>query len=125
MDTRRAVGARGEDLAADHVTELGWTVLDRNWRSGRAGELDLVALEPGAGRYGTLVFCEVKARTGHGYGEPLEAITYAKLRRLQLLSLDWLAQHDVRCDGVRLDAIGVLLERGRAPQISHQRGVTR
>lgn len=43
-----AVGRVGEDLAATYLTDLGWQVLDRNWRpgSGLRGELDLVALEP-------------------------------------------------------------------------------
>jgi putative endonuclease len=124
MDQRRATGAQGEQIAAAHLEELGWTVVDRNWRSGRLGELDLVALQPGPGRLGTLVFCEVKTRRGLGYGDPLDAITYKKLGRLQALAGQWLAVHDVRCDRLRVDAIGVLLMSGCAPVISHLRGVT-
>jgi hypothetical protein len=41
--------------------------------------LDLICREPD----GTVVVCEVKARTGRGYGTPLEAITHAKARRLR------------------------------------------
>jgi len=81
MDQRRTTGAQGEQIAAAHLEGLGWTVIDRNWRSGRLGELDVVALQPGPGRLGTLVFCEVKTRRGLGYGDPLEAITYKKLGR--------------------------------------------
>lgn len=124
MDRRRDTGARGEDLAVTHLAGLGWTVIDRNWRSGRLGEIDVVARQPGPGRLGTLVFCEVKTRRGTGYGDPLEAITYAKLGRLQALAVQWLAVHDVRCDRVRIDAIGVLLAPGAAPVLNHQRGVT-
>ena len=75
MDQRRTTGAQGEQIAVAHLEGLGWTVVDRNWRSGRLGELDVVALQPGPGRLGTLVFCEVKTRRGLGYGDPLEAIT--------------------------------------------------
>jgi len=124
MDQRRATGAQGEQIAAAHLEGLGWTVVDRNWRSGRLGELDLVALQPGPGRLGTLVFCEVKTRRGLGYGDPLDAITYKKLGRLQALAGQWLAVHEVRCDRLRVDAIGVLLMSGCAPVISHLRGVT-
>ncbi len=124
MDRRRTTGAEGEQLAAAHLERLGWTVVDRNWRSGRLGELDVVALQPGPGRLGTLVFCEVKTRRGLGYGDPLEAITYAKLGRLQALAGQWLAGHEVRCDRIRIDAIGVLLLDGAAPVITHLQGVT-
>ena len=43
MDQRRTTGAQGEQIAAAHLEGLGWTVIDRNWRSGRLGELDVVA----------------------------------------------------------------------------------
>ena len=58
------------------------------------GELDIVALDRSDGRR-TAVFCEVKCRTGLGYGDPLEAITYAKVRRLRQLAAEWMAS--TRC----------------------------
>ena len=36
------LGARGERIAADHLTDAGLRLLDRNWRC-RDGELDIVA----------------------------------------------------------------------------------
>jgi putative endonuclease len=121
MDNRLATGARGEAVAAGYLADLGWAVVDRNWRAGRLGELDLVAREPNGGR-GVLVFCEVKTRTGLGFGAPLEAVTREKLRRLYRLALAWLAAHEVRADRIRVDAIGVLLTPGEAPRIDHVRG---
>lgn len=124
MDRRRDTGARGEDIAAAHLEALGWRVIDRNWRAGRLGELDVVAVQPGPGRSGTLVFCEVKTRRGLGYGAPLEAITYEKLSRLKALAGRWLEAHDVHSDRIRIDAIGVLLDRESAPIVTHLQGVT-
>ena len=69
---RQALGAYGEELAARHLRERGLVVLDRNWRC-PLGEIDLV-LRDGD----TLVVCEVKTRSGVGYGTPHEAVTPAK-----------------------------------------------
>ncbi|MDR0848327.1 MAG: YraN family protein [Propionibacteriaceae bacterium] len=122
MDTRKTLGAWGEDIAAAHMESLGWRIVDRNWRYSRVGEVDIVALAPGSSR-GTLVFCEVKAKSGQGYGQPLEAITVAKLRRLHRLACAWMATHDLHFDHVRIDAIGVLAEQGKPPVITHAEGV--
>jgi Holliday junction resolvase-like predicted endonuclease len=51
-------------------------------------ELDLVLRR---GR--RIVFCEVKAKGGPGYGDPLEMITREKLRRLWQAGDAWLASH--------------------------------
>lgn len=119
----QVVGRRGEQLAADYLELLGWRILDRNWRC-PAGELDLVALEPGDGGRDCLVFVEVKCRTGSGFGDPLEAITVAKVAKLVELSRLWLRSHDMRAPHVRIDGVGVLAVRGRRPEISHARGIT-
>jgi putative endonuclease len=50
-----ALGRYGEQLAAEHLTAAGMTVLARNWRCAQ-GELDLVLRDTD----GTVVFCEVK-----------------------------------------------------------------
>jgi len=39
------------------------------------------------------VFCEVKAKGGPRYGDPLEMITSEKLRRLAHAGESWLASH--------------------------------
>ena len=118
---RQALGARGEDLAVAELRRQGMEVLERNWRC-RLGEIDIVATETAAGRT-TVVFCEVKCRSGLGFGDPLEAITWAKLRRLRSLAAEWMRVHDVKAAAVRLDAVGVLLIRGREPTIRHVRAV--
>jgi putative endonuclease len=120
-NARQALGARGEDLAVAELRRQGMEVLERNWRC-RLGEIDVVAAETVAGRT-TVVFCEVKCRSGLGFGDPLEAITWAKLRRLRSLAAEWLRVHEVSAADVRLDAVGVLLVRGRAPTVRHVRAV--
>jgi putative endonuclease len=117
---RREVGQSGEDVAVGHLVAQGWRIVDRNWRC-PAGEVDVIALTPEPDP--VLVFCEVKCRRGLGYGDPLEAITYAKRVKLRQLALTWLGEQEHRVPRVRIDAIGVLLRSGRAPLINHLQGI--
>jgi putative endonuclease len=89
---RQRIGARGEDLAVAELESQGMQVLARNWRC-KLGEIDVVALERSNGR-DVLVFCEVKCRTGLGFGGPLESITHSKLRKLRQLTAEWLAREE-------------------------------
>ena len=69
-------GARAEDLCAGLLRAAGMRVIERNWRC-RHGEIDLIAEE---GR--TLVFAEVRMRSGSGFGGAAESVTAAKRARL-------------------------------------------
>ena len=120
-NARQTLGARGEDLAVAELERLGMTILARNWRC-RLGEIDVVAAEV-IGDRTTVVFCEVKCRSGLGFGDPLEAITWKKLRTLRSLAAEWMAGHRVAAQAIRLDAIGVLLRRGEAPRLTHVKAV--
>ena len=110
----------GEVAAVQYLVKQGWTIVARNWRCS-LGELDIVARTPGPDP--VLVFCEVKCRTGTGFGDPLEAITAAKLSRLRRLALTWLGERSEWVPDYRLDAIGVLLPRDGRPRITHLEGV--
>ena len=101
-------GARGEELASAWYTAQGYSVLARNWRC-REGELDLVVV-----RAGCLVFCEVKTRTGSGFGIPAEAVTAAKQRRLRRLAARWLGEQPPagRYAELRFDVASVTLRAG-------------
>lgn len=64
---------------ARELAGLGWTVLARQVRVGRA-ELDLVAVDPGPPT--TLVIVEVRWRARRDYGLPEETVDGRKRRRL-------------------------------------------
>jgi putative endonuclease len=114
---RNALGRYGERVAARHLTEQGMVVLDRNWRCD-LGEIDLVLRD---GR--VLVVCEVKTRSSTAYGEPVATVTEQKAARLRVLAARWLEDHLVRPDEVRIDLVGVLLQRRGAPVLEHVQGV--
>jgi putative endonuclease len=120
-ESRRQIGQLGEDLACAELVRQGMEVVDRNWRCS-LGEIDIVAAEVGD-RGVTLVFCEVKCRTGLGFGHPLEAITFTKMQTLRQLAAHWLRQHRVAVRGIRLDAIGVVMLPGREPSLTHVKAV--
>ncbi|MGD1173549.1 YraN family protein [Mycobacterium seoulense] len=117
--TRVQLGAMGEALAVDHLTRMGLRILHRNWRC-RYGELDVVACDE-ASR--TVVFVEVKTRTGDGYGGLPYAVTERKVRRLRRLAGLWLAAQDNRWAGLRIDVIQVRIGRKRTPEIAHLQGI--
>jgi putative endonuclease len=106
MNTRQTFGRAAEQLAADHLVRLGWTLLGRNVRVGR-GELDIVARR---GR--VLAFIEVKARRGTACGMPEDAVGPRKRRQVARLAELWLACRpwaleaidDVRFDVIAVDA---------------------
>ena len=94
-------------------------LLTRNWRC-RYGELDVIAAEPATR---TVVFVEVKTRTGDGFGGLAYAVTGQKVRRLRRLAGLWLAGQDGSWTAIRIDVIGVRIGRCRTPEITHLQGV--
>lgn len=113
----QALGAYGERVAARHLAAAGMVVLDRNWRCPE-GELDLVLRE---GR--TLVVCEVKTRSSLEHGSPHEAITDAKLERLQRLGERWVQAHEVTPPETRVDLVAVLRPPSGPALVEHVRGL--
>lgn len=112
-----SVGSYGERVAAQRLIAEGMVLVDRNWRC-PAGEIDLVLRDGDV-----VVFCEVKTRTSAAFGHPLEAVRPEKAARLRRLAAMWLQAHDVHARGVRIDVVGVLLQRSGPPELSHVKGV--
>jgi len=117
--TRVQLGAMGEALAVDHLMRMGLRIVNRNWRC-RYGELDVIACDE---NNRTLVFVEVKTRTGDGYGGLAHAVNERKVRRLRRLAGLWLAGQDERWAAIRIDVIGVRITCRRIPEIMHLQGI--
>jgi putative endonuclease len=73
--------------ARRHYRLRAYRILGENvWSGGY--ELDLVVR-----RGSTVVFCEVKGKSGGGHGDPLEMVTAEKVRRLRRAASAWLASY--------------------------------
>lgn len=108
------LGPRGERAAARYLRRLGYRIVARGSRN-PLGELDLIAVD---GR--TVVFVEVKARTSAAAGQPFEAVTPEKQRRLTLAALAYLKYHGLLDHNSRFDVVSVIWPAGtRDPQIEH------
>jgi putative endonuclease len=119
-DRRALLGARGEQLAAEHLARRGLRIIERNFRT-RFGELDVIAGSPAV-----LVFCEVKTRIARGDGrDPLESVHPHKRGQVRRIAARWLAERPdhPRARELRFDAIGVTLDReGRLVRLDHVEG---
>ena len=113
---RRALGAYGERLAAQHLLATGLRLAARNWRCGD-GEIDIIAWDGDV-----LVFCEVKTRRGIEFGTPAESIVPAKARRLRRLAAQWLQSSAANPREVRFDVIEVRAPRSGTPRVEHIKG---
>lgn len=116
MAAKDAIGRYGEQVATNHLEQAGYTVLDRNWRC-QDGEIDLVARDGDV-----LVFCEVKTRSGMGFGDPAEAVGRAKSERLRRLAVRWMADRGVLGQDMRFDVVSVLRQPRGAARVRHLRG---
>ena len=78
--TTKALGDAAEDAALAHLQAAGLALVARNYRTpGRGGgEIDLVMRT----RDGTLVFVEVRRRTGGTHGGAAGSITALKQQRI-------------------------------------------
>ncbi len=103
MNAKRTLGNTGEDAALKYLKKYGYALMTRNYRAERC-EIDLIMRD---GK--TVVFVEVKARTGDRYGLGREAVTAVKQENIlraakHYLMKNRLFQSPVRFDVAEFDA---------------------
>jgi putative endonuclease len=98
-------GRLAERLAESLLREKKYDVLARNWRSGKY-EVDIIARE-GV----TLVFAEVKYRSGPFNDDPLLAVNRKKMKNLKEAAERWLETHPWKGE-LRFDVISIRKRNG-------------
>ncbi|MCX6791412.1 MAG: YraN family protein [Candidatus Gottesmanbacteria bacterium] len=111
----RSTGRAGEEIAARTLQEKGFTILKRNF-SNRFGEIDIIAQDRD-----TLVFVEVKAKTGIEYGLPEEMISPGKLARIRNMATLYMNGQLLPC---RIDVVAIVLgENNEVLRLTHYENV--
>ncbi len=93
-------GQQAEDLAAKVLLSYGFVVHAMNWRHDHC-EIDIIASNKDV-----LHFIEVKARWGLSFGEPEEAVSKLKFKRIQRAAREYLYQHP-KWQKVQYDIIAI------------------
>lgn len=96
----RAVARLTEDIAASALQKKGYTILKQNFAN-RFGEIDIIAQQGD-----TLVFVEVKAKTGVEFGTPEEMISRGKLQKIRNMATLYTEGKSLPC---RIDVIAIVL----------------
>jgi putative endonuclease len=106
------LGKRGENLACQFLRKNGYKILYRNFRGRTGGEIDVVCRDRD-----TLVFVEVKTRTGEDFGRPFEAIDRDQRKRISRGGLAWLRLLDDPDILFRFDVVEVIIAEGAEPRL--------
>ncbi len=116
-DENQKTGIFGERIAARYLRRHGYTIKDRNWRTGHL-ELDIVAAS-----WRHIAFVEVKTRTYtpdtlDSALPPGSAVGFEKKRLTRQAALRYLREHPTKKEP-RMDVIEVFLLRreNRSPKV--------
>ena len=95
-------GKFGENLACNYLTELGYKILVKNYRTA-LGEIDIIAEKDGV-----TIFVEVKAKSTARFGYGREMVTSTKLRKIRNCAIYYLKQNKKLESRVRFDCIEIM-----------------
>jgi putative endonuclease len=110
-DHRQSLGKLGENLACAALTERGYAIIARRYRT-KLGEIDIIA-----GDGGTTVFVEVKSRAGDEFGGGAAAVTAWKQRKVTLMAMDYLVRNRLEDTPCRFDVVTVDVANGKEPRV--------
>jgi len=100
MTEKQQFGRRGEELALAFYKDNQYVILEKNWRLGNL-EVDIIAKNDES-----IVFCEVKTRSGNVLVEPQQAVTTQKQRNIIRAANYYVLKHQISLE-VRFDIIAI------------------
>jgi putative endonuclease len=111
MADSHLLGQKGEDIAANHLKQMGYSILHRNWKSGKR-ELDIVAENRDF-----IVFVEVKTRTDDYQMHPRHAVTSEKQKSIIYAAEGYIHRYNINKES-RFDIITVISD-GKSIEVEH------
>ena len=105
MNSRAALGKKGEDMALQYLLKKGYTLLEKNWRFHHK-EVDIIATDGH-----DLVFVEVKTRSSEWFGAPEEAVDDKKQRYLMAAAEAYVRNRDIDSQ-IRFDVVSIMMKQG-------------
>ncbi|HQV75813.1 MAG: YraN family protein [Flavobacteriales bacterium] len=112
MAEHNEIGALGEQYACRFLEQLGYEILERNWRHVK-DEIDLIATHEGQ-----LIIVEVKTRSSAVHGEPEEAVKKGKRGKIIKATNAYILATGCSMN-VRFDIVSVILHPAGKPYIHH------
>ncbi|KHJ37632.1 hypothetical protein PBAC_22250 [Pedobacter glucosidilyticus] len=104
MAQHNTLGKNGEQIAKDFLEQQGFEILDENWCFGKA-EVDLIAF-----KHKTIIFIEVKTRSGSAFGQPEDFVDVKKQRLLTDAAEEYVYLMNHQGE-IRFDIISILFDK--------------
>jgi putative endonuclease len=98
---KRDLGQLGEKLACSKLKKNGYHIVEKNYRC-RYGEIDIIAKHKNS-----IVFIEVRSKSGTAYGTPEESVTEDKKRKIISTAMNYLGDHPEIDGDWRIDMVAV------------------
>lgn len=89
MAEHNELGKQGENAAVQYFLRNGYEIVERNWRCERY-EIDIIAQND---EY--IVFVEVKTRSSNQWGNPEDAVSKGKIKRIVDAADFYLREYDI------------------------------
>ena len=111
MAKHNELGKLGEELAVQYLINIGYTILERNWRNIHK-EIDIIAKDGDM-----LAIVEVKTRQTDEFGDPGIAVNRKKQRLLIAAANAYIFKNKLDVE-TRFDIISIIFKDGE-PVIEH------
>ena len=99
--------------AVGFLQRLGYRIQERNFRV-RQGEIDIIAWD-----HETLVFVEVKAKSGTQFGHPEEMVGVRKQRTLAQVAMTYVQMSQLNNTSLRFDVVAIHYDSKSKSTVRH------
>ncbi|HAM39692.1 MAG: YraN family protein [Elusimicrobia bacterium RIFOXYC2_FULL_34_12] len=104
MEQPNKIGKHGEKIAEEFLENTGYKIISKNYRT-IFGEIDIIARKDN-----TIIFVEVKTRSGNKYGVPQLAVNKYKQKHLARAAIAFIKRNSLNSD-YRFDIIAIINDK--------------